>query len=114
MCGDIVDAFTLIMINVMSYSKYTVPPKMSGQGITVVFSVRIKPVVVMLFVIVGAALVVLMGCTWAPWRAACLVSVSAVVIGVADVVSMLGAIVGYFKPFVPITVPLHDPLIRCG
>ena len=64
------DAVTLILLNVMCYSKYTVPPKLSGQGFTVVFSVRIKPVVVMLFVVVGAPLVVLMGCSWAPWRSA--------------------------------------------
>jgi len=72
MCGDIVDAFTLIviLINVMSYSKYTVPPKLSGQGFTVVFGVRIKPVVVMFFMVVGAPLVVLMGRSWAPWRSA--------------------------------------------
>ena len=64
------DAVTLILINVMSNSKYTVPPKLSGQGFTVVFSVRIKPVVVMFFVVVGAPLVVLMGCSWAPWGSA--------------------------------------------
>ena len=63
------DAVTLILLNVMSYSKYTVPPKLSGQGFTVVFSVGIKPVVVMLFVVVGSPLMVLMGCSWAPWRA---------------------------------------------
>ena len=64
------DAFTLRLINVMSNSKYTVPPKLSGQGFAIVFSVRIKPVVVMFFMVVGAPLVVLMGCSWAPWRSA--------------------------------------------
>ena len=53
-CGVIVDAFTLILIliNVMSYSKYTVPPKPSGQGFTVVFRVRVEPVEVVLRMII--------------------------------------------------------------
>jgi len=109
-----VDAVTLILINVMSNSKYTDPPKLSGQSFIVVFRVRVKPVVVMILVVAGAPLVVLMGCSWAPWRSACLVSVSAVLIGMADIVSMFGTIVGYFKPFVSVTVPLHDPLIWGG
>ena len=60
------DAVTLILINVMSYSKYTVPPKLSGQGFTIVFSVRIKPLVVMLFMVVGSSFAVLMSCAWSP------------------------------------------------
>ena len=108
------DAVTLILINVMSNSKYTVPPKMSGQGFTVVSSVRIIPVVVMFFMAVGATLVILMGCPRTPWSSTGLLAVATVVIGMADVVSMFGAIVGYFKPFMPVAVPLNDPLIRCG
>ena len=61
------DAFTLILINVMFISKYTIPPKLSGQGFAVVFSMRIKPVVVMFFVVVGAPFMVLMSRSWAPW-----------------------------------------------
>ena len=108
------DAVTLVLLNVMCYSKYTVPPKLSGQGLTVVFSVRIKPVIVMLFVVVGAPLVVLMGCSWAPWGAVWLVAVSTVLIGVTDVVAMLGTVVSYSKPFMSMTVSLHDSLVGCG
>ena len=108
---DIVDAFTLILINVMSYSKYTVPPKLSGQGFTVVFSVRVEPVVVMLFMVVGSSFVVLMSCSWDPGRASRFLTVPTVVIGMADVVAMFGAVVSYFKPFVSMTIPLHNLLV---
>ena len=60
------DAFTLVLINVMSNSKYTVPPKLSGQGFTVVFSVRVEPVEVVLCMIISATLMVLMSCSWDP------------------------------------------------
>ena len=97
--------------NVIIYSKFTVPPKLSGQGFTIVSSVRIIPVEVVLCMIVGAALVVLMSCIWDPWGATGLVSVSTVVIGMADVVSMFGAVVGYFKPFLTVAIPFADPLV---
>ena len=60
------DAVTLILINVMSNSKYTVPPKLSGQRLTVVFCVRVEPVEVVLLMIIRAALMVLMSCSWDP------------------------------------------------
>ena len=106
-CGDSVDAVTLILINVMSNSKYTVPPKLSGQGFTVVASVRVEPVEVVLLMIVRAALMVLMSCTWDPGGTSRFLTVPTVVIGIADVVSMFGAVVNYLVPFVSFAVFLH-------
>ena len=60
------DAVTLILLNVMSYSKYTVPPKPSGQGFTVVFRVRVEPVEIVLCMIIRPAFMVLMCCSWDP------------------------------------------------
>ena len=103
--------FTLIWFNVIFYSKYTVPPKLSGQGFTVVASVRVEPVEVVLRMIVRAALMVLMSCTWDPGGTSRVLSVPTVVIGMTNVVAMLGAIVGDFKPFVSMAILLHDPLV---
>ena len=76
--------------------------------------VRVEPMKVVLCMIVGAALVVMMSCTWDPRGATGLFPVSTVVIGMADVVSMFGAVVGYLKPLVSMAVPLHDPLVNGG
>ena len=105
------DDFTLIWFNVIFYSKYTVPPKLSGQGFTVVPSVRVEPMKVVLLMIVRAALMVLMSCTGDPWGTARFLTVPTVVIGMADVVAMFGAVVSYFKPFVSMTILLHDSLV---
>ena len=74
-------------------------------------SVRIVPMVVMFFVAVGASLVILMGCTWNPGRSTWFVLVSTMIIGITDVVSVLGAVVGYFKPLVSMIVSLHNSLV---
>ena len=111
-CGVIVDAFTLILIKVMSYSKYTVPPKLSGQGLTVMFSVRIKPLIVLLCMVVRSAFVVLMSCSGDPGGTSRFLTIPTVVIGMADVVPMFGAVVGDFKPFMSMAILLHDLLVQ--
>ena len=108
------DAVTLILLNVMCYSKYTVPPKLSGQGFTVMFSVRIEPLIVLLCMVVRSAFVVLMSCSGDPGGTSRFLTIPTVVIGMADVVPMFGAVVGNFKPFMSMTVSLHDSLVRCG
>ena len=108
------DVFTLILFNVTCYSKYTVPPKLSGQGFTVVSRVRIEPLIVLLCMVVRSAFVVLMSCSWDPGGTSRFLTIPTVVIGMADVVTMLGAIVSYLNPFMSMTVSLHDSLVRCG
>ena len=100
--------------NVICYSNYTVPPKLSGQGFTVMSSVRVEPMKVVLLMIIRPALMVMMSCFWDPGRTSRSLAVSTVVIGVADVVSMFGAVVGYLKPLVSMAVPLYDPLVNGG
>ena len=63
------DGFTLMLtlFNVIvCYSNYCRPPRLSGQGFTVVSSVRVEPVEVVPLMVVGASFVVLMSCTWDP------------------------------------------------
>ena len=64
--------------------------------------------------IIRAALMVLMSCTWDPGGTSRFLSVLTVVIGMTNIVAMFGAVVGYFKSFVSMAVPLHDLLVYGG
>ena len=106
------DGFALMLFNVIvSYSKYSRPPRLSGQGFTVVSCVGIKPVEVVIFMAIGATLMVLMSSTRDPRGTSWFLAVAAVLIGVADVVTIFGAIMGHLKPFVSLAILLHDLLI---
>jgi len=108
-----VDVFTLILFNVIvCYSKYSLPPRLSGQGFTIVFGVQIKPVEVVVRMAVGSALAVLVSSTRDPWGISWFLAVPTVVIQMTDIIPMFGTVMGNLIPFVSMLVFLHNLLVN--
>ena len=61
--------------------------------------------------LVTASAVIFMSCSFSPGMAMVLMLVAAVAVPMAGVVTMLGTVEGYFKPFVALGILLHDPLV---
>ena len=64
-----------------------------------------------LSILVSTSLVIGISGSFFPWVSMCFESVPAVIVTVADVVSMLGTIMGYLEPFLSLGIALHNPFI---
>ena len=61
--------------------------------------------------LVTSSAVIFMSCSFSPGMTMVLMLVATITVPVAGIVTMFGAVEGYFKPIVALGIPLHDPLV---